>query len=489
MPKITIDYSNTIIYKIYCNDPKIKDLYVGHTTNFVQRKHAHKQNCMNSKSPCYNIKLYQVIRSNGGWDNWSMEIVNFFKCKNSYEARVKEQEYFTLLCATLNSIEPLVQPKDDKIMYPRIKTEKKSFYCEKCDVKYSNEKLFNAHINTNKHKMDIFSKLQQENPKNPKSIHCNYCDYYTCSKKDFNKHIHTKKHINNTYNKSIITPPPPHNLVCVCGKTYNHRATLFNHKKKCFIATNNDKVVDNIVETVNENIIISDNIIIGDKINITTDMFMKLMNDNQEMIKIIKEQQNQLNTILPKIGNGGTTMTTNNMTTNNTNNNNFNLNFFLNEKCKDALNISEFIESLKITLDDLQYSRSKGLVEGISNVMIRGLRELDIYKRPIHCTDVKRDTMYIKDDEKWEKDNNNRKMKETIEKIANKERNAIGEWVELNPDWFDTEAKQMEYLTLINKICEPIENDVKNEKKIIKTIGREIVLNKESEKLLLKGNE
>jgi hypothetical protein len=96
--------------------------------------------------------------------------------------------------------------------------------------------------------------------------------------------------------------------------------------------------------------------------------------------------------------------------------------------------------------------------------------------------------MYIKDDEKWEKDNNNIKMKETIGKIANKERNAIGNWVELNPDWFDTEEKQMEYLTLINKICEPIENDVKNEKKIIKTISREIVLDKDTEKLLLKGN-
>ena len=271
--------------------------------------------------------------------------------------------------------------------------------------------------------------------------------------------------------------------VCVCGKSYNHRATLFNHKKTCGIVNGSGNVSDKVADDMGENIVINDNITIGDKLQLTTDMFIKLMNDSHEMIKIIKDQQNQLNTILPKIGN----VTNNNLTTNNTNNN-FNLNLFLNEKCKDALNISEFIESLKITLEDLQYSRSNGLVEGISNVMIRGLRELDIYKRPIHCTDVKRDTMYIKDDEKWEKDNNNIKMKETIVKIANKERNAIGDWVDLNPDWFDTEAKQMEYLTLINKICEPIENDVKNEKKIIKMIGREIILNKDSEKLLLKDN-
>lgn len=423
-----------------------------------------------------------MIRSNGGWDNWTMEILNFFKCKDGYEARVKEQEYFTLLGATLNSIEPLSKLKDD-ITTSKIRTEKRSFYCEKCDVKYSNEKLFNAHINSNKHKMDILSTIQHENPKNPHTIRCEYCHYNTSSKKDFKKHILTKKHKYNEYNQVIVKTSSPHNMVCVCGKTYNHRASLFNHKKTCVMVTGNGKVSDKVVDDIGENTIINDNIVIGDKINITTDMFMKLLNDNQDMIKIIKEQQTQLNTILPKIGN----VTNNNLTTNNMNNH-FNLNFFLNEKCKDALNISEFIESLKITLEDLQYSRLNGLVEGISNVMIRGLRELDIYKRPIHCTDVKRDTMYIKDDEKWEKDSNNIKMKDTIVKIANKERNAIGEWVDLNPDWFDTEVKQMEYLTLINKICEPIENDVKNEKKIIKTISREIVLDKDSEKLLLKGN-
>jgi hypothetical protein len=277
---------------------------------------------------------------------------------------------------------------------------------------------------------------------------------------------------------------------CICGSKYNHASSLAKHKRTC-IAKNtsshgciiddgdcdDNKVSDKISTNKDQNSICSD-----DNISITKDMFVKLMNDNQEMIKIIKEQQQQINAIIPKIGN--TTMTMNNTTMNNTNNNNFNLNFFLNEKCKDALNISEFIESLKITLEDLQYSRSNGLVQGISNVMIRGLKELDIYKRPIHCTDIKRDTMYIKDQEKWEKDVHNEKMKETIYKIANKERNAISEWVEMNPNWFDTEEKQMEYLTLINKICEPIENDMKNGKKIIKIVSKEIILNKDSEKLL-----
>ena len=312
---------------------------------------------------------------------------------------------------------------------------------------------------------------------------CKKCDYNTSNRKDFNKHLDTKKHKCNKYNKNTTVISPDHTMVCECGKSYNHRASLYNHKKKCVMLTGDNKA-ETVIGNRNGEISLGDDIgentIIGDKINITTEMFMKLVNDNQDMIKIIKEQQQQINMIIPKIGN---VTTTNNMMTNMTNNN-FNLNIFLNEKCKDALNISEFIESLKITLEDLQYSRSNGLVQGISNVMIRGLKELDIYKRPIHCTDVKRDTMYIKDKEKWEKDDNHDKMRNTIIKIANKERNAIKSWVEQNPNWMDKEETQFEYLTLINKICEPIENDVKNEKKIIRIIGKEIILNKDTEKLL-----
>ena len=111
MPKTLIDYSNTVIYKITCNDTSVKDVYVGHTTNFVQRKYAHKQNCINSKSTNHKCKLYSIIRENGGWSNWKIEIVQLFNCKDLYEARLKEQEYFVLLNATLNSIETMPKPK------------------------------------------------------------------------------------------------------------------------------------------------------------------------------------------------------------------------------------------------------------------------------------------------------------------------------------------------------------------------------------------
>jgi hypothetical protein len=212
---------------------------------------------------------------------------------------------------------------------------------------------------------------------------------------------------------------------------------------------------------------------------------MELINDNKEMIKIIKEQQDQIKkqqeqiiTIIPKIGN-----TTNHNTTNNNNNNttnNFNLNVFLNEHCKDALNISDFIDSLKITLEDLLFSKTNGISRGITDIMIKGLKELDIYKRPIHCTDIKRDIMYIKDEDKWCKDENHVIMKDTIVKIADKERTALQQWAIDNPDWMETERKQLDYLTMVRSICEPIENYDNYEKKILKNLGKEIQIDKKN---------
>jgi hypothetical protein len=206
--------------------------------------------------------------------------------------------------------------------------------------------------------------------------------------------------------------------------------------------------------------------------NFTKDeILLKLIKDNDEMMKIIKGQQEQINSIIPKIGN----VTNNNNTTNN-----FNLNVFLNEHCKDALNISDFIDSLKITLEDLLFSKTNGISRGITDVMIKGLKELDIYKRPIHCTDIKRDIMYIKDEDKWSKDENHDMMKNTIVKIADKERTALQKWAIDNPDWMETERKQLDYLTMVRSICEPIENYDNYERKIIKNLGKEILIDKKN---------
>ena len=301
--------------------------------------------------------------------------------------------------------------------------------------------------------MDTNEKTQ----KKPSLFSCTSCDYNTHHKHDYARHLLTLKHklLTNT-NKKTQKTQDDKSFKCMCGSSYKFASSLCYHKKTCKVTTEADTVAD------------ADVLKVSSSGGISNEMIMKLIEQNgklQEQLVSLSKEKNIVNNIV-----------------NNTNN--FNLNIFLNEKCKDALNISDFIQSLKITLDDLMYTKNKGLVEGITNVMIRGLRQLDVYKRPIHCTDTKRETMYIKDCEKWEKDDNHDKIKNTIVKIANKERNMISVWVDENPDWFDTEATQLEYLTMVRNVCEPIENDEKCEKKIIRNISREVFLDKTNHKMV-----
>ena len=296
----------------------------------------------------------------------------------------------------------------------------------------------------------------------PTFFQCKICDFLSSKESNYINHMSTRKHKNqqNVNNLKQIDSSLDNANICVCGKAYKERTGLWRHRKKCPIVLKNEEVCDN-------NIILDiDNAFTKDE------LLLKLIKNNDEMMKIIKGQQEQINSIIPKIGN-----TTNN-TTNNTTHNNFNLNVFLNEQCKDALNISDFIDSLKITLEDLLFSKTNGISRGITDVLIKGLKELDIYKRPIHCTDIKRDIMYIKDEDKWLKDDNNEMMKNTIVKIADKERTALQQWAIDNPDWIETERKQLEYLTMMRSICEPIENYNNYERKIIKNIGKEILIDK-----------
>ena len=331
----------------------------------------------------------------------------------------------------------------------------------------------------------------QKNSKKTPLFVCESCDFKCCKQNEYKRHIDTIKHkrLHETTKKTPNTEQKC--FVCICGNKYNHHTSLAKHKRTCIIyksskeeCENNDTTHahDTDVNTEQTTKDLDDDILCSDsKDTITKNMFMELINDNKEMMKIIKEQQDQIKkqqeqiiSIIPKIGN-----TTNNTTNNNNNTtNNFNLNVFLNEKCKDALNISDFIDSLKITLDDLLFSKKNGISRGITDVMIKGLKELDVYKRPIHCTDIKRDIMYIKDEDKWHKDDTHDMMKNTIVKIADKERTALHQWANDNPDWVETESKQIEYLTMVRSICEPIENYDNYERKIIKHIEKEIVVDK-----------
>ena len=289
--------------------------------------------------------------------------------------------------------------------------------------------------------------------KNAENFICEKCDFVCSKKSNFEKHMLTRKHKNDDKKEQKISEKN----VCICGKSFKYRQGLFVHRKTCINYDKNVTTDGLVLETE-----------INKKIESTTDKELKelvkdLIKQNGELVKTINE-------IVPKIGNTNIT--------NNNNNNSFNLNVFLNEQCKDALNISDFIDSLKITLEDLLFSKTNGISRGITDVMIKGLKDLDIHKRPIHCTDIKRDIMYIKDEDKWLKDDNHGMMKNTIVKIADKERTALQQWAIDNPDWMDTERKQLEYLTMMRSICEPIENYNNYERKIIKNLGKEIQLDK-----------
>jgi len=239
---------------------------------------------------------------------------------------------------------------------------------------------------------------------------------------------------------------------CECGKSFKSSSGLRKHKRQLC------STKDNII--------------------------MKLIKDNAEMKELMREQQKfmrdqqeqyhkQLVEMIPMVCATNNT----NLITNNHNHmsikQKFNLNVFLNEQCKDALNIGDFINSLQITLDDLSVTREKTLEDSVENIFLRGLKELDIYKRPIHCTDHKRDVMYIKDEEKWEKDEGNIKLKGTIGAISRKQIKKLKEWKDSDPEVTKTTSvKNDKFLLTLNHVCTPIPET--SEKRIIKNIGKEV---------------
>ena len=317
--------------------------------------------------------------------------------------------------------------------------------------------------------------LTKSHPKNPTNFCCEICRYNTVIKKDYQKHLLTAKHnlLTNGNNQLTKSPNMINEFKCTkCNKIYLSRVGLWKHTKIC--SEEND---------TNSKIFVADSVS-----NPTTELILLLIKDNSEMKNMMIEQQNKMfeqqskmidqqNIVLEIAKNG-----THNTITTHTNSHNkaFNLNFFLNETCKDAMNIMDFVESIQLQLSDLERVGEKGYIEGISNIIIKNLKDLDITQRPVHCTDKKRETIYVKDDNKWEKDNANTKMHKMIRKVQDKNFRMVKKFKEKYPDYHKPSSKQSDVYN--NIIIESMggrgDNDYEKEEKIIKRISKEVFVDK-----------
>ena len=308
----------------------------------------------------------------------------------------------------------------------------------------------------------------EKSPKIPKFFICKNCDYNSCNKKDYLKHLTTQKHKNNenTNDTNEKSPKIPKPFQCECGKMYKHKPSLYNHKKKCNFVE--DKIENKIEDK--DNTILSD-----DKSVDYKKLLLTLVNDNKDMKNIIYEQQKQIGELLPKIGN------TINNTTNNMTKNKFNINVFLNEQCKDAISIEKFIDSIEVSLKNLLTTSNKGLGEGITNLIIDNMNKLSLYERPLHCTDKKRETLYIKSDDpgtsnsSWKKDNEHEELNLALRKLSHKQIQSIKEWTDANPNYMVNDSLKDEYIRLITK-CSTDINECRE--KIIKNVCDKVYIDK-----------
>ena len=270
---------------------------------------------------------------------------------------------------------------------------------------------------------------------------CESCDFKCCKKGDYTRHLLTAKHKMSTESTEIHQKTSNH--ICEqCNKTYKDRTGLWRHKKKCLIQ-----------EETNE---------LSDK-----NLILTLIQQNNELQK----------QMLEVIKNG-----THNTTHTNSHNKSFNLNLYLNETCKDALNISEFVSSIKMDLDDLETTGRLGYVEGVTRIINKNLNDLDQSKRPIHCSDVKREVLYIKNDDQWVKENESKPiLTKAIKQIANENIKQIGEWKKKYPDCTDSDSRKNDmYLNIVSNAMSgcTVEEQSTNYEKIITKVAKEVVIEK-----------
>jgi hypothetical protein len=305
-------------------------------------------------------------------------------------------------------------------------------------------------------------------PKNAKNIVCEKCDFKCCKNSDMERHKMTLKHKRLINTNAGLIKNADRNFVCVCGKKYRHLPSLYKHKKFC---EKIDILFDDEVDAVKFLQMENKEII---------DLFKNQMKENTEMYKQFMNNvtiQNQtISELANKVGSNNTIHT-------NSHNKTFNLQFFLNETCKDAINITDFVNSIKIQLSDLETTGKLGYVKGISNIFLKNLSGLHTHERPIHCSDLKREVLYIKNDDQWIKEDEEKYiLQKAIKEVANKNIKQIPEWVKTNPNCYDSESKKNDqYLKIVSNSMSGSskEEQANNINSIIKNLAKEVLIDKD----------
>ena len=289
---------------------------------------------------------------------------------------------------------------------------------------------------------------------------CELCDFKCNKKSNFEKHKLTAKH-----QRHFFFEKKCHSInqefICECGRKYKYESGLCRHKKVCKYFFE--------IDICNNNI---NNTIISKQDDVSKDLIVKVLQENSDIKQILvkqfetmqnqqralEDQHQQLKELIPKVGN------------NNTINNvkqKFNINIFLNEQCKDALNLEDFIKQINISLENLDTTKSKGLTEGLSNLLIENINKLSVYERPVHCTDTKRETLYIKENDVWEKDRDKTRIKSALKDLTKIQYKNIKQWIDANPDYMENPEKQEYFIDLVRR-CSSDLDEVDN--KVIKKV-------------------
>ena len=314
-------------------------------------------------------------------------------------------------------------------------------------------------------------------PKLANNFVCETCNYKCRKNSDWIKHLSTCKHKRLT-NTNYMSPKIARTFECDnCGKKYKHAPSLCNHKKGCLTTV--------VFNTTNTDADVTKCIV--DKNDITHKLVELIMSKNQEFITELvsnitnsnKDVMEKMMEIMPKMNNHT------NYSNNVTSNNQFNIQLFLNEHCKNAMNLTDFIDSLPITASTYDSTIENGLTKTITNMITNGLNKLDILERPIHCTDATRKTLYVKEADTWEKDTELLKVVESIKTLIRKKRTLISRWKEANIGWDTVENKQMRFTELICNIMTDVDFDEKETGKIVRSISKSVYLDNEEKKKYL----